>query len=285
MVADLLVPEDGRALVHLGEARRAFGQALAVGAGDQAGIEHGLLLDPAHLAMEDEVAGLEMGRPGVLAFLGNGVQARGSRIGLCRAGPRREGPGKGRLFEIHFRRAQGEPPERLLEAGRLAGARAQVLAGDMLAIGEDQHAVIGAHLDEIGFQLRLVLDVAFGLAPRDLVERRLGDIEIAALDHLRHLPVEEGEQEGADMRAVDIGVGHDDDLVVAHLLDVEIVAPDARAQRGDQRADLVGTEHLVEARALHVQDLAAQGQDGLVLPVAALFGRAAGAVTLDDEQF
>jgi hypothetical protein len=42
--------------------------------------------------------------------------------------------------------------------------------------------------------------------------------------------------------------------------------------------------HLVEPRPLHVQDLALERQDGLELPVAALLGRAAGRIALDDEQ-
>jgi hypothetical protein len=57
-----------------------------------------------------------------------------------------------------------------------------------------------------------------------VVERRLGDVEIALLDELRHLPIEERQQQRADVRAVHVGVGHDDDLVVAQLVDVEIVA-------------------------------------------------------------
>ena len=44
-------------------------------------------------------------------------------------------------------------------------------------------------------------------------------------------------------------------------------------------------EHAVEARALDVEDLALQRQDRLGLAVAALLGRAAGGVALDDEQF
>ena len=39
-------------------------------------------------------------------------------------------------------------------------------------------------------------------------------------------------------------------------------------------------QHLVEARPLHIQDLAAQGQDGLEATVAALLGRTAGASRL-----
>ena len=43
-------------------------------------------------------------------------------------------------------------------------------------------------------------------------------------------------------------------------------------------------EHLAERRLLGVEHLAAQRQDGLGLAVAALLGRAAGGVALDDEQ-
>ena len=59
---------------------------------------------------------------------------------------------------------------------------------------------------------------------------------------------------------------------------------DAGAERGDERADLGGGEHLVQARLLDVQDLAPQRQDRLGAPVAALFARAAGRVALDDEE-
>ena len=99
----------------------------------------------------------------------------------------------------------------------------------------------------------------------------------------RHLAVEEGQQQGADMGAVDIGVGHDDDLVIAQLVGVELLAPDAGAERGDQGHDLLARQHLVEAGALDVEDLAAQRQHRLVGAVAALLGAAAGAVALDDE--
>ena len=99
---------------------------------------------------------------------------------------------------------------------------------------------------------------------------------------LRHLPVEEREQQRADVAAVHVGVRHQDDAVVARLLRVVVLAADPRAQRGDQRHDLRAREHLLEARLLDVQDLAAQREDGLVAPVAALLGRAACGVTLDD---
>ena len=86
------------------------------------------------------------------------------------------------------------------------------------------------------------------------------------------------------MGAVHIGVGHDDDLVIAQFFQIEL-RPDAGAQRLDQRTDFTAGQHAVEPGALHVQYLAAQGQDGLVLAVAAILGAAAGGIAFDQEQF
>jgi hypothetical protein len=47
------------------------------------------------------------------------------------------------------------------------------------------------------------------------------------------------------VRAVDVGVGHEDDLVVAGALEVELVAH-AGADRGDERLDRVVLQDLVD---------------------------------------
>ena len=86
----------------------------------------------------------------------------------------------------------------------------------------------------------------------DLVQRRLSDVDVAALDQLGHLAVEEGEQQGADVGAVDVGIGHDDDAVIAQLIGVVIVLADAGAERGDQRSDFLAADDLVETRTLDV---------------------------------
>ena len=125
-----------------------------------------------------------------------------------------------------------------------------------------------------------VLSIIPALLRRNLVER--GCASRQACQQLRHLAEEEGQQEGADVGAVDIGVGHDDDLVVADLGDVEVIAAEARADGGDERADLLVVQHAVDAGLLDIQDLAAQGEDRLGFAVASLLGRAAGRVALDD---
>jgi hypothetical protein len=94
---------------------------------------------------------------------------------------------------------------------------------------------------------------------------------------------EEREQQRADVAAVDVGVRHQDDLVIAELTEVLLLA-DARAERGDQRGQLLRRQHAIEADLLDVEDLAAQREDRLERAVAALLGRAACRLTLDDEQ-
>ena len=49
------------------------------------------------------------------------------------------------------------------------------------------------------------------------------------------------QQQGVDVVAVDVGVDHQHDLVVAQLVDVELFV-DAGAERGDDRLDL-GVAH------------------------------------------
>src|SRR5690606_15463244 len=110
---------------------------------------------------------------------------------------------------------------------------------------------------------------------------RLRNIDVAAFDEFRHLTVEQRQQQRANVCAVDVGVGHDDDAVVAQLVDVEIGA-DAGTQCGDQGGDLFAGDQAVEARLLDVQYLAAQRQNGLELAVAALLGRATRGVPFHD---
>ena len=69
--------------------------------------------------------------------------------------------------------------------------------------------------------------VAAGL---DLVQRRLRDIHVATLDQLRQLTEEEGQQQGADVGAVHVGVRHDHHLLVAQL-PVAVVGADPAAER------------------------------------------------------
>ncbi len=105
---------------------------------------------------------------------------------------------------------------------------------------------------------------------------------MAALDELGHVAEEEGEQQGADVRAVDVGVGHEDELAVAEARGVEVFLADAAAEGGDHGADFLVAEHLVVACFFDVEDLAFEREDGLEFAVAALLGGAAGGFALDE---
>ena len=67
---------------------------------------------------------------------------------------------------------------------------------------------------------------------------------MAVLDQLRHLAIEERHQQRGDVGAVDVGVGHDDDPLVAQPV-VVVVGAGAAAQRLDQVLDLLVLAQLV----------------------------------------
>ena len=86
------------------------------------------------------------------------------------------------------------------------------------------------------------------------------------------------------MAAVDVGVGHDDDLVVARLLRSEIFT-DPGAERGNDRLDFDAREHSIDSSTFDVQDLASNRKNRLGLSGPTLLCRAAGGIALDDEDF
>lgn len=140
-------------------------------------------------------------------------------------------------------------------------------------------------LDQVVLHRGLILEVDLGLATRHFVQGRLRDIEVAVLDQLRHLTVEEREQQRADVRAVNIRIGHDDDLVVAQFIDVEFIAANSCAERHNKVTDFLTAQHPVKPGAFDVQDLTFQGQDRLCLAVTARLRRATGGVTLHQKDF
>src|SRR6266545_2342308 len=145
----------------------------------------------------------------------------------------------------------------------------------------------GRALDPLGEQeflhLALAHQIPLRLALLDLEERRLRDKEPPCLDDRHHVPEKERQEQGPDVRAVHVGVRHQDHLVVAQLRDVEFLGSDARAQRGDQQSNFLMRQDLVVARLLRVDDLAAQWKHRLDFPVASLLGRAPRRIALHEE--
>ena len=158
---------------------------------------------------------------------------------------------------------------------------AQILPAP-LAIGREKRRILQPAVDEIILKRPLILQIRARFPPRHFVERRLRDIDVPLLHQLRHLPVEERQQKCANVRAVHVGVGHDDDLVIAQLRQIEVVA-NASSQRADDVRHLLRRQHLVDAGPLHVEDFTSDRQHRLILALAPLLGRPTGRVALDDE--
>jgi hypothetical protein len=126
--------------------------------------------------------------------------------------------GDGSLFDHLAAVTAVQAMEDIADGARLLDQRTQVIARALLAGCQPEHGILEPRIEQVVLQRALVLEVLLRLAAQDLVERGLGDEDMTAVDDVAHLLVEEREQQRADMRAVDIGVGRDDDLVVAQLV-------------------------------------------------------------------
>ena len=114
------------------------------------------------------------------------------------------------------------------------------------------------------------------------IERRDGKIEMTVAYELRQFLKEEGDEERGDVSAVDIGIRHHDHALIAQLV-LAVLVPQRDAERLDEVGELLVLRELVASRARRVEDLAAQGKDGLRRAVAGLLGAAASRIALDDE--
>ena len=104
-----------------------------------------------------------------------------------------------------------------------------------------------------------------------------------AADQIRHEAEQEGQKQGGDVSAVHVGVGHENDFVVAQPFQRKALQ-NPGAECGDHGFDLRVRGNLVHGSLLHVEDFAPQGQHGLIFPAAGSLGGAARGVSLHDEQ-
>src|SRR6478672_10826722 len=130
--------------------------------------------------------------------------------------------------------------------------------------------------------LRIVERPVRFLADIDSIKRWLREKHASILDELREMTIDEREQKRGDVIAVRVGVGEDDDLAVAELVDFEVLTKPA-AERGDEIGELFVLEYLGERHALRIENFAAKRKDRLTGAVASLFCRSAGRIALDDE--
>ena len=94
------------------------------------------------------------------------------------------------------------------------------------------------------------------------VEGRHSDVEIAILDNLRHIAIEKRHNERRNMLSVDVGIGHNDYLMVAQLLDIGFfgvfIQTKTNAKCLNDVVNFVALESFVPHCLLDIQNFTAQ---------------------------
>ena len=106
--------------------------------------------------------------------------------------------------------------------------------------------------DDLGF-LRVRVGKPRLILARDLIQGRFRDIHIALLNERRAKPVDHGQNQRADLVAVDVGIGADDDLVPAQVFQVKRgqilcllrLHLHTAAEHADEVGDDIGLENAV----------------------------------------
>ena len=118
--------------------------------------------------------------------------------------------------EIHS--APLECLQRFFERVEQLDHRPQRVTFQCLPFLEFDMATVGTQVNQLGHHLFVCLHITRFLATLDhTVQRRLGDIDTPPLDQGLHVSIQEGQQQGSNVAAVHIGIGHQDDLAVAPL--------------------------------------------------------------------
>ena len=116
----------------------------------------------------------------------------------------------------------------------------------------------------------------------DAIERGLADVDATGFDERAHVAVEKCEQKRRNVVAVAVGIGEQDDFVVAQVVERAIFAEGAPEGVCDV-AELAVLEDFVRSGRFGVEDFAAQWQYGLNSTIAALFCRSAGRIAFDNK--
>ena len=221
---------------RLGEAPRegvgAVGEPAGLGASQRGGIERVELGDAAHGATKGQSGRIHGDFPAALGRQRHGIEPLHQRLrgggGAGDVGGQRAGD-RGLFGQIDGD-GRRQPVQALVRLAQPDRFGLQLGAFEHAAIGVGQ-ACLGEHLvEQEALERAVILQIALVVAALGAIERRLRDEEMAAVDQFRHLAEEEGEQQRADVRAVHVGVGHDDDAVVAQLSPRR--SRPARARRG-----------------------------------------------------
>ena len=86
------------------------------------------------------------------------------------------------------------------------------------------------------------------------------------------------------MRSIHIGIGHDDDLMIAELFFVEF-ASNSTPESRNHIFNFIGIENFIQTGFFHVENLASERKYRLSLPVPARFCGSSRGISLDEKNF
>src|SRR5262245_30503560 len=191
----LLAPQLSGPGIDLLQRSRVLVEPARLGRAKQRLVDDGGFLDAAHHAFEMKaVALLEAALPAALGLVRQHVEAaRDILRGLVRLRPIVEDArpqharDRGLLDQLAIVTAV-QAQEQAADRARLLDQAEQIGAAAVLAGGEPQHRVLKAGLNEVVLKRALILQILLGPAARHLVERRLRDEQMTAIDETGHLP-------------------------------------------------------------------------------------------------
>ena len=130
-------------------------------------------------------------------------------------------------------------------------------------------------------QFIITVCIPYLLILLQLIQRRLCKIYISFFDQIRHETIQECQKKGTDVRSIDIGIGHDNDLVISQLADIKIFM-NSRSECCDHCLNLSISVNLIKTCLLYIQNLTTKWQDCLSCTVSGCLRRTAGGISLDD---
>src|SRR5678815_3108935 len=101
-------------------------------------------------------------------------------------------------------------------------------------------------------------------------------IDIALFHQLLHIAIDESKYQRGNMTAVYVGIGHDNELMITKLIQIQGLwifwCPNSHSERSEHISDFFVFIYLMFHRLLYIQNFSAQRQDSLEASITTLFG-------------
>src|SRR5699024_3915216 len=98
------------------------------------------------------------------------------------------------------------------------------------------------------------IKVSHHLTLTNLIQRWLGDINISCINDRTHVSVKQCQQQGSNMRTIDIGIGHDDNFVISSFRNIEVFSKTS-THSCKEGSDFFVSQNLVHRGLFNVQNL------------------------------